>query len=211
MQPQVQKGQMSPQKQRLIIMLLAGFFGLLIIIGVAITLLNGQKGKVVIRDITPHDATVKLDGNVVGKGTEYVEPGKHQFVLTHPAFKEKKVDFEIKAGETQGFDIWSVPLDDSVGRAWLEQNPEEAMKIDGYGSAEYIRESERVFDNNAILSELPIIDRGFRIDHGFSKEGRDFALYIQSADEEGKQAALDTLEYMGYDPKNFEIIYTQPE
>lgn len=202
---------MSPQKQRLIIMILAGFFGLLIIIGVAITLFNSQKGKIVIRDIAPHDATVKLDGNELKEGTHYVEPGKHQFVISRAAFNEKKFDIDIKAGETQGFDLYITPVDDSVGVAWAEQNPEEAMKIDGYGSAEYNRESERVFDNNKILSQLPIIDRGFRIDHGFSKQNRDFALYIQSADEEGKAAALLTLESLGYDPKNFEIIYTQPE
>lgn len=203
--------QANPQKQRLAIMILAGFFGLLIIAGVAMTIFNNQQGKIVIRDITPLDSTVTLDGNSIKKGTHYIKPGKHQFVINRAVFTEKKIDFEIKAGETQGFDLFITPLDDTAGEQWALQNPEEAYKIDGFASERYMNESARVFDNNKILSELPIIDRGFRIDHGFSKQGRDFALYIQSADEEGKNAALETLSSMGYDPKNFEIIYTQPE
>ena len=201
---------MSPQQQRILIMLAAGLFGLLIIIGVGLTIYNSQKGRVNIAALTPADATVKLDGREVKKGTHYVEPGKHQFVISRAAFYEKKVDFEIKAGETQNFDLYIIP-DENAGVDWALQNPDEASVIDGYSSREYERESNRVFESNQILSEIPILGTGFRIDHGFSKTGRDFALYIQSTDEAGKQAALDTLSVMGYDPKNFEIIYTQPE
>jgi len=202
---------MNQQQQRILIMIFAGLFGLLILIGVGLTIYNSQKGKVVITSIAPQDATVKLDGKDIKKGTHYIEPGKHQFVMSRAAFTEKKVDFEIKAGETKGFELYIRPVDDNAGVEWEMQNPDEASEIDGYSSREYERESQRVFTDNQILSELPIMDSTFRIDHGFSKTGRDFALYIQAADDAGKTAALETLKYLGYDPDKFEIIYTQPE
>ena len=201
---------MNPQQQRIIIMTLAGLFGLIVLIGVGWTIFQSQRGKVV-TTITPHDATVKLDGREVkGNATHFIEPGKHQFVISRTAFVEKKVDFEIKAGETKNIDLFIIP-DEAAGLEWVKQNPEEASALDGRVSQEYTQESERVFSSNQILSQLPITDTGFRIDHGFSKTGRDFALYIQSADEAGRVAALETLKYMGYDPANYEIIYTTPQ
>jgi len=200
---------MNPQKQRIVLMVLAGIFGLLVLIGVGLTIYQSQKGKVV-TTITPHDATVKLDGREIpGNGTQFVEPGRHEFVITRTAFVEKKIPFEIKAGETQNFDLFIVP-DENAGLEWVKQNPNEAMELDGRMSQEYIEEGERLFASHQILSELPIVDRLFRISHGTSKTGKDFALYIQASDQEGRTAALETLKYMGYDPVNYEIIYTQP-
>gem|GEM_PF-4933586 len=202
---------MNPQKQRLLIMILAGVFGLLILIGVGFTIFTSQKGKVIIVKILPHDATIKLDGREVKTGIHYVNPGKHQFVITRAVFKDKTVNFEIKASESQNFELYTRPIDDSAGAAWAQQNPEEAREIDGYDSRAYEENARRVFDSNQILSELPILDNQFRIDQGFSKTGKDFALYIQTTDDAGKAAALDTLRTMGYDPNKLEIIYTTPE
>jgi len=205
MQPQ----QMTPQKQRLIIMILAGFFGLLIIVGLIFTFMRSQQGKLVIKDVTPSDSVVKLDGQEIKKGTHYITPGKHQIVVTRQVFKEEKVDFEIKGGEAREFEFFLFSYE-SAGLEWVKQNPEEAAKLDGEMSRRY----EEAVDKSTkyeIMNDLPILDRYFRIDKGLSEKGNDFALYIQSGSEEGKAAALETLEYMGYDPKNFEIIYTQPE
>ena len=200
---------MNPQQQRIIIMVFAGIFGLMVIIGVGFAIFQSQKGKVTY-NVVPKDSTVKLDGRqVAGAGTEFVDPGKHQFVITRPAFVEKKVDFEIKAGESKGFDLFVVP-DEGAGIEWVKQNPEEASELDGKVSQEYIQESERITSSHQIFKDLPIIDSTFRINHGRSEKGNDFALYIQASDQTGRDNALATLQYMGYDPKNFEIIYVAP-
>lgn len=201
---------MNQQKQRLLIMIFAGIFGLLILVGVGFAIFQSQKGKVVIAKLTPQDATVKLDGAEIKKGTHYVEPGKHKFEISRTAFKNRTQEFEIQAGETQNFDLYTAP-DGDAGLQWAEQNPEEASELDGYMSREYEAASQRIVDSNEIFKDLPIMDAGFRIDHGLSEKGRDFALYIQSDDDAGKQAAIDTLVYMGYDPTKYEIIYTKPE
>jgi hypothetical protein len=200
---------MNPQQQRIGIMVLAGIFGVMVLIGLGIALFQSQKGKV-ITTITPNDAIVKLDGREVkGDDTHFVDPGKHQFVITRQAFIEKKVDFEIKAGETQTMELFIVP-DETAGLEWVKQNPEQAMQLDGFMSNEYNANADRVYKGNQILSALPIIDGTFRIDQGFSKTGRDFALYIQANDQEARTAAIETLKYLGYDPSAFEIIYTTP-
>lgn len=200
---------MTPERQRIIIMALAGIFGILMLIGLGFTIFRSQQGKVVVNAITPNDATVKLDGTDVKAGTHYVTPGKHQFVLTRAAFVEKKIDFEIKAGETKGFDLYIVP-DEDAGLEWLKQNPDEGMILDGYVSNAYEEDAQRVYTNNQILHELPITETNFRIDHGVSKKGGDFAIYIQAEDDAGRVAAIETLKYLGYDPDKFEIIYTAP-
>lgn len=201
---------MTPQQQRIIIIVLASLFGLLVLIGLGWTIFQSQKGKVVIVSITPTDATVKLDGNNIQKGTHYIDPGTHKFVISRTAFTEKTIDFEIKAGETQNFDLYIFP-DGGAGQEWTKQNPDEAAALDGYFSREYEQEAERVYDANQILSALPIIDGTFRIDHGVSKTGRDFALYIQASTSEDRTAAIETLRYLGYTPESFEIIYTTPQ
>lgn len=200
---------MTPKQQRIVIFVLAGIFSVLVLIGLGFAVFQSTKGRVDIVALTPSDATVTLDGNKVEKGTHYVDPGKHTFVVSRTAFTEKKIDFEIKAGETQTFDLYIFP-EGGAGLEWVKQNPDQASVLDGYYSNEYEQEANRVYDNNQILSELPLIDGTFRIDHGLSKTGRDFALYIQAADQEGRTAALETLKYMGYNPDNFEIIYVTP-
>lgn len=200
---------MNSQQQRIIIMVLAGIFGLMVLIGIGYAIFQSQKGKVTY-NVTPKDATVKLDGRTIpGEGTELVEPGKHQFVISRPAFTEKKVDFEIKAGESKGFDLFVIP-DETAGLEWVKQNPEEASELDGKVSQEYLQEADRITNSNQIFKDLPIIDRTFRINHGRSEKGNDFALYIQASDQAGRDDALATLLYLGYDPKNFEIIYVTP-
>jgi hypothetical protein len=200
---------MKPEQQRIIIMVLAGIFGIMVIIGVGYAIYQSQKGKITY-NTTPKDAIVKLDGQEVpGSGTKLVEPGKHQFVITRSAFVEKKIDFEIKAGESKGFDLFIIP-NDNAGLEWVKQNPEEASELDGKVSNEYIETAERITNSHQILKDLPIAEATFRINHGRSEKGNDFALYIQAADQAGRDDALATLDYLGYDPKNFEIIYTTP-
>lgn len=184
-------------------------FGAMILLAIFFWYQQSQMGRVVTA-ATPTDLTLMLDGKpIAATGQIFVTPGKHELFATRRAFVDKKIEFEIAKGETKEITVFLLP-DGSAGEEWVKQNPDQASVLDGIISNDYEQQTEEAFDSYPILSDLPIIDRTFRINHGQSQTGKAFALYIQAGDQTGRDDALATLRYYGYDPADYEIIYTTP-
>lgn len=196
-------------KQRLIIVLGAIFFGLMVIVALFFAYQQSQMGRLVTAS-TPKDLTLTLDGKQIAPtGQIFIEPGSHELVATRSAFKEKRIPFDIAKGETKEITVFIFP-EGGAGQEWVRQNPNEASELDGIISNEYEATTSNAFNGNQILRQLPMIDKTFRIDHGLSKTGREFALYIQATDQAAREDALATLQYYGFDPAQYEIIYLDP-
>lgn len=195
--------------KRQLLIAAAIFFGLLVIAALFFTYQQSQMGRLVTAS-TPKDLTLLLDGKPIAPtGQVFIEPGKHELTASRAAFGEKKIPFEIAKGETKEITVYIFP-EGGAGEEWVKQNPDAAAALDGFVSNEYENEVQQVFSAHPILQRLPIIDRTFRISQGVSNTGRDFALYIQAADQGGRDDALATLKFYGHNPADFEIIYINP-
>ncbi len=197
------------KQQKFILIGAAAAFGLMILLSVFFWYQQSQMGRVVTA-ATPNDLTLTLDGKpITATGQVFVSPGKHELFATRRAFTDKKIEFDIAKGETKEITVFLLP-DGNAGLEWVKQNPDQASELDGIISNDYENQTEQAFNDYPILSDLPIVDRTFRISHGESKTGKAFALYIQAGDQTGRDDALATLRYYGYDPALYEIIYTTP-
>ncbi|HVI68832.1 MAG TPA: hypothetical protein VM581_00050 [Magnetospirillaceae bacterium] len=200
---------MSPKQQRFLIICATVLFGLMVIVAIFFAYQQSQMGRVVITS-TPTDLTLTLDGKPIAPtGQVFVSPGKHELVASRSAFTAKTIEFDIAKGEKKEIPVFLLP-EGAAGLEWVKQNPDQASALDGLISNEYEEKTQKVFADNKILQKLPIVDRTFRIDHGISKTGKQFALYIQATDQAGRDDALATLRFYGYDPAAYEIIYTNP-
>ncbi len=198
------------KKQKLVLIGFSILFVIMVAVGIYFAAVQSQMGRVM-TDVTPADSTLKLDGKEIPiSGQTYVTPGKHELTASRDAFTSKTTTFEIAKGEAKSFNMYLLP-DGSAGEQWLKDHPEQAYKIDGLIGKEYTELGEKVTAANKILQDLPIIDGTFRIDQGASKTGKDFALYIQAADQTGRDNALATLKLYGYEPSFYEIIYVTPD
>lgn len=197
------------KKQKFLLIGAAVGFGLMIILSIFFWHQQSQLGRLVTA-ATPDDLTLTLDGKPIAPtGQVFIEPGKHELFATRRAFKDKRIEFEIAKGETKEITVFILP-DGGPGLEWVKQNPDQASELDGIISNDYEDQTQQAFDSYPILSDLPIVDRTFRISHGKSETGKAFALYIQAGDQTGRDDALATLRYYGYDPADYEIIYTTP-
>jgi len=198
-------------KQRTLIVIAASIFSTIVVVAFALFLVQSRLGKL-ITVAFPTDLTLTLDGkNIAATGTTFVEPGDHTLSATRGGFKEQKQSFTIKSGQTQTFSFYLL-VDDQAGADYLQKHPNEAAAIEGVQSKEFDQQSNALFNNNAILTQLPIIDNTFRIDYGVSqkKPPTAFALYIQVSDQQGRNDAKDWMVTNGYDPQKYEIIYVDP-
>lgn len=200
---------MTLKLQKKLIIGAAAVFGLMVIVGIFFAYQQSQMGRLITAS-TPSDLTLTLDGKQIApSGQIFIEPGKHELLAQRRAFTERKIEFEIAKGETKEMTIYIFP-EGGAGEEWAKQNPEEASELDGFISNDYEQKTEEAFEANPILEKLPIVDRTFRIDQGISPTGKQFALYIQAADQEARDSALATLRYYGFDPAIYEIIYVTP-
>lgn len=69
-----------------------------------------QKPATVLLSVEPADASVYLDGRLVGSSRELkagllVEPGTHQIEIVHPSFLTREINFDARAEENVRFDV----------------------------------------------------------------------------------------------------------
>jgi len=198
-------------KQRLIILGAIGVFVLMIIISLSASYIQSQQGKIVIKSV-PDDSTVVIDGkNVTNNGTAYIQPGKHTIVASRNQFKSQTQDFTVNAGETKNFGFYLLS-DGDAGRKWLADHPDQASEIEGYYGKLITDQANNLYQNNPILDQLPVIDNTYRIDYGVSKKSPPgpYALYIQAADQGGRDDALDWMRTAGFTPSKYEIFWVDP-
>lgn len=201
---------MTPKRQKQLLIGAAVLFGLFVVVGLFFAYQQSQMGRLITAS-TPTDLTLTLDGKQIAPtGQVFVNPGKHELFAKRTAFGERKIEFDIAKGETKEITVYIFP-EGAAGQEWAKQNPDQASVLDGFISNDYEEKTEKVFNDNTILEKLPIVDRTFRIDHGMSQTGKQFALYIQAADQAARDDALATLRFYGYDPALYEIIYTTPQ
>lgn len=192
--------------QRYILFGFAALFTVMIAVGIYFAAVQSQMGRISTA-LTPKDGTLKLDGKQIDTtGQTWVSEGKHTLEASRTAFTTKTEEFEIKKGETKSFTLYLLP-EGGAGQAWVKEHPDEAGVIDGLIGKEYNDQANKVFAENPILQVLPIIDRTFRVSQGESQKGGPFALYIQAADQAGRDDALMAIKAYGFEPSQFEIIY----
>jgi hypothetical protein len=201
--------------QRRFIFIAGGIFIALIVVSLLFFFLQSRMGRLIVT-LVPNDGTVTVDGKpIAANGTTFVAAGKHTIVAHRDYFVDQKQDFTISSGENKAFSFYLLTGGSGPGLEWLKQHPDQASEIEGYYGQQIEQQSNKLYNNNPILSQLPILDTDFRIDYGLSKKNpkdpQAFALYVQATTQDGRDHALLTLQYFGYDPAKFEIIYVDPK
>ena len=197
-------------RQRLAVLVGGGFLLLVIVL----TLLYRRPGPAtIVMESVPSDLHLTLDGKTINaNGATGLEPGTHTLRAERQDFIAGEQTFTIARDETKNFGMYLEPANEA-GEQWLDDHPTEVGNAEGGTGRQFDEVSESIAERYPIMDVLPIIDDEFRIDYGPSKNpGPDgaIALYIQTSDKNGRELALGTLEIMGFNPDDYEIIYVKP-
>jgi hypothetical protein len=190
-----------------------------VVIGVVVVLLGGYlvfrggaESELTVKSI-PNDLTLTLDGKPIkANGNVKVRAGEHTLTATRDGFQSYTETVTAKGGDPLFVKMYLFS-NDPAGRAWEQDNPDQALEAEAEAGRRYDEIQKRLRAKYPIMLELPYIGPGFKATYTDSKSDPDnpeaISLKIQLFDSEGKTKALQWIEGHGYDPATLDIIYTR--
>lgn len=198
-------------------LLIPGIAAVTILAVVAVVVLlvsrGGDSATLSVRSV-PGDLTLTLDGReVAATGETTITPGEHTLLARRSGFGDETRKFAIGKDQTYTLTMYLYANSDE-GRDWYGDHPDDEAEAEAEKGRKFHEDGERRTRNNPILSQLPFIGAGFRIDYGRSQKHPDdnqaVALYIKLRYPAGREKALSWLRSNGVNTTTQEIIWTTP-
>ena len=193
------------------IALLLGIILLVVIIYVS-TLSVSRSGKTPVSfSVYPSDATILLEGEEIGAGTNYLDTGIYQLRVEREGFKpyEKTVVLEE---DKQTVAVILTP-DSQEAIAYGKENEKEYLKVQAQAEVATGEAGKTFHDANPIAKDLPyktfFYSVGYRMDQS-DPSGNSIIIEID-APEGYRQSALYRIRQLGYDPTDFTINFRDYE
>lgn len=169
-----------------------------------------QKKPNLVIEIAPNGALITVDGKKISKTTLFIAPGKHSLVARLDGFAGNEQTFTTETGKTTNLIVLLDP-NTPAGEKYLRENPREQFNREALGGKLSAQLSTATTAKNPILASLPFIDRLFRVDYGASvknpKDPLAVALFVTFYSEQGKQEALEWLQFKGVDTTTAEVLF----
>lgn len=168
-----------------------------------------------IQSAAPNDPTVTIDGQKVSNnGKTAVKPGQHTVLAKRNGFADSTQQVTANTGETKTVRLLMDPNGDA-GYQWMRDHPDAAVEWEGKVGQQFDKNSANTTNKNPLISYLPEIRPNWRIDYGKSVAHPDdptaIAITITYGGYElDKQNALQWIKDQGFNPADYEIIFTTP-
>ncbi len=162
---------------------------------------------------SPTDAIVTIDNTQkTNAGSISLVAGKHTIEVSRDSFKSVRFDMTITTNKTVARDVFLDFTDAASATAWATQNPDQAREREAQAGKSITNNGDKLMANDPILARLPYISSSYRIDYGTSVKYPDdpnaIALYIYTAAADAKAKAIAWMESQGFNPNDYEIIYS---
>lgn len=168
------------QRKRLLIILVAAVFAIILIYSIGTMIYRAGKTKTIIH-FAPSAATVTLNDTKVANGsTSWIIPGTYHLVVSfNEHFSVHEEDIEIKNdGETAEFYGLLTALDDE-GREYATQHRQDFAKVEGLIGNLLDREGQKIKQNYPILNYIPINNSLYSISYQYD-DNSEPVVYVKS-------------------------------
>ena len=137
-----------------------------------------------------------------------ISPGHHTITLLRDEFDPFTKEIDVKNSETIQFLAVLNPLTDAARELLNSDTSKPAMNVQG--QVNYDKGFDDMMAKNPILSILPIEGQLYSIDScpATDTTSDKIALCINSSDPSIKIDILDDVRRLGYNPEDYEIIWT---
>ena len=161
---------------------------------------------------TPSDAEVTIDGKKVSQGTIYLTPDHTYNVKVHKdGFQDISQDQHISASNNSILANLLAVSDEA--KKWAEAHQDDYLAVEAKGGEAANQRGEAFTDKNPITEVLPyenlIYSIGYRSDPS-DKSGNSIIISID-APEGARNAAVQQIHDLGYDPTQFKIEFNDYE
>lgn len=184
---------------------------IIILIFVFFATLNKKVATGVDITVAPSDGIIIIDNKKAHSGVNSLSTGTHTIEVKRDNFTSSTTDIDVIKNQVVIVPI-SLNPSNNEGEKIKSEKKTEFLALDGIISQQYTNQGDLVANAYPIIKDLPKdISPIFRIDYGTSKRYPNnptkIALYISSDNPADKQAGLNYIYLMGYDPSDYEIIF----
>lgn len=156
--------------------------------------------------VVPSDASVTIDGQALGSGTQWLKPGTYTATMKKDGFEAQKRLAVVSDEKSQNVIAASlVPKSDEAKR-WASEHDKQYKDNEKYGALQAKAENEYFVSQNPIVKKLPYVDPYYTI--GYVTGSNDsLTITIQSSSPRYRFYAVEKIRDMGYDPTDFVIQF----
>lgn len=162
--------------------------------------------------LIPSDTKLLVNGEQLSEGTSYLKPGRYNIEASRSGFETQKQILIVGEPNTSTVDIALAGVSDSA-KKWEEEHTQLYEGYEARGGSRAQQEGETFTADNPITSVIPfenfIYTIGYRADPD-DATGNSIIIEIETT-EGYRNAAIDKIRELGYDPTNFKITFTDYE
>lgn len=192
----------------LVIIVIIIAFGLLM--GLNILQRSAHAGKVKVAVyVLPDGAKLNIRGQQYGNGTAYLAPGTYSITAQVGGYADYSGKFTVDPSiKKPVLDVIMTPTSDAA-KTYYANNQSLVQQRQSIGANQSHQQSSLIFKKSPIVSQLPYDDLLYTI--GYQADPADpsgQAIIIDiTADEGFRNAAVNQIRKLGYDPTDFKISF----
>jgi len=189
----------------LITISIAVFIALPVVLWIA-SILPREGTVAVTLSVLPYDATVKIDDHdYTNKKTAYLNPGTYTLVVSKEGFETDTR--EITVQEDLVNEAISLPAPITAdARRWVQAHQSDYLEIEQKAGKLALQEGEALAERYPLTKWLPLQKAIYSI--GYKRVG-DGIVITTDATEGFREAALQNIRDLGYDPSDYTIEFTK--
>jgi hypothetical protein len=156
--------------------------------------------------IVPAYATVTVNGEKVGSKELYLDDGEYNIQITSPGFTSFNNTFSVP--DTKGPIVALLRAESPEAQEWAAKNQAAYQQAEGIASEAITDSSEQRLEEYPIVGDLPVAASFYRVDYSLADESN-LVLQITADTEIGRQAAIENIRTLGYEPTDYRIEFKQ--
>lgn len=167
-----------------------------------------QQGKVAVSvEVLPSEATVKINNqDYSGQKTIHLEPGTYTATISHEGFETDTQQLIVKEGD-KDLALFSTPQPiTSEAERWVRENQNAYLTLEGKAGEAAVQQGAEFIEEYPLTKWLPLQKATYTI--GYKQDGPDKIIITINAFSGYREAALQEIRDLGFDPSDYTIEFT---
>ena len=196
----------SLQRYKKRIILAIALFLIISITWVVVTFV-GRIGKLpVVVAVVPSNATVTIDNQRYGNGTQWLKPGTYKVTVSKDGFATSNESTVVTDKKSQNVVAVSLKAESDEAKKWATEHQKEYSSNEQYGAIEASTDGKYFADTHPITTKLPFNDPYFTIGYTVD-EDNSVTLTVATPSPRYRFYAVEKIRQLGFDPTDFKIVF----
>ena len=196
----------SLQRHKKRIVLAIALFLVVSIAWVIITFV-GRVGKLpVVVAVVPSNATVTIDNQRYGNGTQWLKPGTYKVTVSKDGFATSNESTVVTDKKSQNVIAVSLKAESDEAKKWAAEHQKDYASNEQYGAIEASTDGKYFADTHPITTKLPFNDPYFTIGYTVDDDNS-VTLTVATPSPRYRFYAVEKIRQLGFDPTDFKIVF----